>query len=66
VADAFHATMSFMKQRKRKKEAQMRAKRAYSPAQEEARRWAESCGFGVGCAVFGYLLRFFDTDSCRQ
>jgi hypothetical protein len=48
VADVFDATMSFMKERKRKEEAQMRAKRAYSPAQEEARRWAAlSC-----CIVF--------------
>jgi hypothetical protein len=47
VADVFDATMSFMKERKRKEEAQMRAKRAYSPAQEEARRWAELSCFVV-------------------
>lgn len=40
VTDVFDATMSFMKERKRKEEAQLRAKRAYSPAQEEARRCA--------------------------
>eukprot|EP00878_Enallax_costatus_P000241 GHUV01000305.1.p1 GENE.GHUV01000305.1~~GHUV01000305.1.p1 ORF type:complete len:287 (+),score=61.61 GHUV01000305.1:1160-2020(+) len=40
VADVFDATASFMKERKRKEEAQLRAKRAYSPAQEEARRQA--------------------------
>jgi len=38
VTDVFDATRSFMKERKRKEEAQLRAKRAYSPAQEEARR----------------------------
>lgn len=38
VADVFDATATFMKERKRKEEAQMNAKRAYSPAQEEARR----------------------------
>lgn len=40
VADVFDATASFMKERRRKEEAQLRAKRAYSPAQEEARRLA--------------------------
>eukprot|EP00775_Hariotina_reticulata_P004234 gene4234-4483_t len=40
VADVFDATRSFMKERKRKEEAQLKAKRAYSPAQEEARRQA--------------------------
>lgn len=39
VADVFAATASFMKERKRKEEEALRAKRKYSPAQEEARRW---------------------------
>jgi hypothetical protein len=39
VADVFNATASFMKERKRKEEEALRAKRKYSPAQEEARRW---------------------------
>jgi hypothetical protein len=47
VADVFDATMSFMKERKRKEEAQLRAKRAYSPAQEEARRCV--CGVVLCC-----------------
>lgn len=38
VADVFAATASFMKERKRKEEEALRAKRKYSPAQEEARR----------------------------
>lgn len=38
VADVFSATASFMKERKRKEEEALRAKRKYSPAQEEARR----------------------------
>lgn len=38
VADVFDATASFLKERRRKEEDQLRAKRAYSPAQEEARR----------------------------
>lgn len=38
VADVFSATASFMKERRRKEEEQMRAKRAYTPAQEAARR----------------------------
>jgi hypothetical protein len=38
-ADVFAATASFMKERKRKEEEALRAKRKYSPAQEEARRW---------------------------
>eukprot|EP00879_Flechtneria_rotunda_P018618 GHRR01019537.1.p1 GENE.GHRR01019537.1~~GHRR01019537.1.p1 ORF type:complete len:351 (+),score=110.29 GHRR01019537.1:388-1440(+) len=42
VADVFSATASFMKERRRKEEAQLRAKRAYSPAQEDARRKATS------------------------
>eukprot|EP00877_Chromochloris_zofingiensis_P008151 jgi/Chrzof1/358/Cz01g13010.t1 len=40
VADVFSATASFMKERRRKEEEQMRAKRAYTPAQEAARRQA--------------------------
>lgn len=40
VPDVFAATASFMKERKRKEEEALRAKRKYSPAQEEARRWA--------------------------
>ena len=38
VTDVFAATESFKKERKRKEEEQQRAKRAYSPAQEAARR----------------------------
>ena len=38
VSDVFAATASFMKERKRKEEEALRAKRRYSPAQEEARR----------------------------
>jgi hypothetical protein len=49
VADVFDATMSFMKERKRKEEAQLRAKRAYSPAQEEARRYALVAFWLVAC-----------------
>eukprot|EP00882_Tetradesmus_deserticola_P006604 GHRQ01006954.1.p1 GENE.GHRQ01006954.1~~GHRQ01006954.1.p1 ORF type:complete len:320 (+),score=89.86 GHRQ01006954.1:405-1364(+) len=47
VADVFDATVSFMKERRRKEEAQLRAKRAYSPAQEEARRCGRVLGVGV-------------------
>jgi type VI protein secretion system component VasF len=39
IPDVFAATASFMKERKRKEEEALRAKRKYSPAQEEARRW---------------------------
>jgi hypothetical protein len=38
VADVFAATETFKKERKRKEEQQQRMKRAYSPAQEAARR----------------------------
>jgi hypothetical protein len=37
----FDATMNFIKERKRKGAARTRAKRAYSPAQEETRRWVD-------------------------
>lgn len=40
VADVFAATESFLKERRRKEEAQLRAARKYSPAQEAARREA--------------------------
>lgn len=47
-ADVFAATASFMKERKRKEEEALRAKRKYSPAQEEARRWAgKQLGWGL-------------------
>lgn len=54
VADVFAATASFMKERKRKEEEALRAKRRYSPAQEEARRWV---------AVIG-LLQWVDSGVC--
>jgi hypothetical protein len=38
IPDVFGTTVSFLKERKRKEEAQQRAKRAYSPAQAAARR----------------------------
>lgn len=43
VSDVFNATASFMKERKRKEEEALRAKRKYSPAQEEARRCVLGC-----------------------
>lgn len=58
VTDVFDATMSFMKERKRKEEAQLRAKRAYSPAQEEARRQAAE---QLLQDHLGFFARFFST-----
>jgi hypothetical protein len=40
VADVFAATAAFVKERKRKEEEALRAKKRYSPAQQEARRCA--------------------------
>lgn len=58
VADVFDATASFLKERKRKEEAQLRAKRTYSPAQEEARRYAAgSVDFSVPRAAAGGVCR---------
>lgn len=49
VRDVWAATEQFLKERKRKAEARARAARAYSPAQEAARRWA---GYSVWGAVY--------------
>jgi hypothetical protein len=61
IPDVFAATASFMKERKRKEEEALRAKRKYSPAQEEARRWVGPaavglrvvCLAGMQCFVWG-------------
>jgi hypothetical protein len=49
AADVFAATESFLKERRRKAEAQARAAKRYTPAQEAARR----CGCARGGARRG-------------
>jgi hypothetical protein len=48
VQDVFAATDSFLKERRRMKEARASAKRAYTPAQEEARRKGAQVGGRLG------------------
>ncbi len=50
VSDVFSSTASFMKERKRKEEEALRAKRKYSPAQEEARRFVVLCFAVLGAS----------------
>lgn len=48
VSDVFEATAAFLKERRRREEAQLRAKRAYSPAQEAARRCGRAASMPWG------------------